>query len=68
MGARAPRARDDRGAAGGVGGLGLAPMVQIVCHKGANELRPENTRAAAQLCIDWGVDWVEVDVNTCVSQ
>jgi glycerophosphoryl diester phosphodiesterase len=40
-------------------------MVEIVCHKGANELRPENTKAAAQLCIEWGVDWVEVDVNTC---
>ena len=40
-------------------------MVEIVCHKGANELRPENTIAAAQLCIEWGVEWVEVDVNTC---
>ena len=39
-------------------------MVQIVCHKGANELRPENTVASAQLCVDWGVDYVEVDVNT----
>ena len=42
-------------------------MVAVVCHKGANELRPENTVAAAQLCIDWGVEWVEVDVNTCAS-
>jgi hypothetical protein len=39
-------------------------MVQIVAHKGANERRPENTRAAAQLCVEWGVEWVEVDVNT----
>lgn len=38
--------------------------IQIVCHKGANEYAPENTYAAAQLCIDWGMDYVEIDVNT----
>jgi glycerophosphoryl diester phosphodiesterase len=38
--------------------------VQVVCHRGANEVAPENTRAAAQQCIDWGVDYVEVDVRT----
>ena len=37
--------------------------VEIVCHKGANEYAPENTYAAAQLCIDWGMDYVEIDVN-----
>lgn len=37
--------------------------VDIVCHKGANEYAPENTYAAAQLCIDWGMDYVEIDVN-----
>ena len=37
--------------------------VEIVCHKGANEYAPENTYASAQLCIDWGMDYVEIDVN-----
>lgn len=39
-------------------------MIEIVCHRGANEYAPENTVAAAQKCIDWGMDYVEVDVNT----
>ncbi|MEZ4729099.1 MAG: glycerophosphodiester phosphodiesterase family protein [Caldilineaceae bacterium] len=38
--------------------------IEIVCHKGANEHAPENTYAAAQLCIDWGVAYVEIDVRT----
>lgn len=38
--------------------------IEIVCHRGANEYAPENTYAAAQLCIEWGMDYVEVDVNT----
>jgi glycerophosphoryl diester phosphodiesterase len=38
--------------------------VEIVCHKGANEYAPENTMASTQLCIDWGMDYVEIDVNT----
>ncbi|MCE7983222.1 MAG: glycerophosphodiester phosphodiesterase [Caldilinea sp. CFX5] len=38
--------------------------IEIVCHKGANEYAPENTYAAAQRCIDWGVDYVEIDVRT----
>jgi glycerophosphoryl diester phosphodiesterase len=38
--------------------------VEIVCHRGANEYAPENTYASAQLCIDWGMDYVEIDVNT----
>ena len=37
--------------------------IDIVCHKGANEYAPENTYAATQLCIDWGMDYVEIDVN-----
>jgi glycerophosphoryl diester phosphodiesterase len=37
--------------------------VEIVCHKGANEYAPENTYASAQLCLDWGMDYVEIDVN-----
>ena len=38
--------------------------IEIVCHKGANEYAPENSYAAAQRCIDWGVDYVEIDVRT----
>lgn len=38
--------------------------VEIVCHKGANKHAPENTWAAARLCVEWGMDYVEVDVNT----
>ncbi|MDX1931900.1 MAG: glycerophosphodiester phosphodiesterase family protein [Capsulimonadales bacterium] len=38
--------------------------VEVVCHRGANKVAPENTRAAAQKCIEWGVDYVEVDVRT----
>ncbi len=38
--------------------------VEIVCHKGANKLAPENTLAAARLCVEWGVDYVEIDVHT----
>jgi glycerophosphoryl diester phosphodiesterase len=37
--------------------------VEIVCHKGANEYAPENTIASTQLCIDWGMDYVEIDVS-----
>lgn len=37
---------------------------EIVCHRGANELAPENTYASAQICIDWGMDYLELDVNT----
>jgi glycerophosphoryl diester phosphodiesterase len=39
-------------------------MVQIVCHKGANKLAPENTWASSRLCVDWGVDYLEMDVHT----
>ena len=37
---------------------------EIVCHRGANEYAPENTYASVQLCIDWGMDYVEIDVMT----
>lgn len=37
---------------------------EIVCHRGANQYAPENTYASAQICLDWGVDYVEVDVNS----
>lgn len=41
----------------------MSQRIEIVCHRGANEYAPENTYASAQRCIDWGVDYVEVDVN-----
>lgn len=41
----------------------MSKPIEIVCHKGANEYAPENTFASSQLCIDWGVDYIEIDVN-----
>lgn len=38
--------------------------IDLVVHRGANELAPENTRAAAQKCIDLDVAYVEIDVRT----
>ena len=38
--------------------------IEIVSHRGANGLAPENTLAAAQLSVDLGVDFIEVDVWT----
>lgn len=38
--------------------------IEIVCHRGANELAPENTYPSAEICIDWGMDYLELDVNT----
>jgi len=39
-------------------------MIEVVCHRGANAVAPENTYPAAQHCIDWGAEWLEIDVNT----
>lgn len=41
-----------------------AHAVEVVIHRGANEYAPENTFAAAELAIEWGVDYVEIDVRT----
>lgn len=38
--------------------------LEIVAHRGANNLAPENTAAAARKCVDLGVDYVEVDVRS----
>ncbi|MGC9349078.1 MAG: glycerophosphodiester phosphodiesterase [Anaerolineae bacterium] len=38
--------------------------IAIVCHKGANNVAPENTYAAARQAIAWGADVIEVDVWT----
>ncbi|HMN29338.1 MAG TPA: glycerophosphodiester phosphodiesterase family protein [Caldilineaceae bacterium] len=37
--------------------------IEIVCHRGANEYAPENTYASAQRCVEWGVDYLEIDIN-----
>lgn len=37
--------------------------LEVVCHRGANDYAPENTYASAQICLDWGMDYIEVDVN-----
>lgn len=42
------------------------PRIEIVCHRGANAYAPENTYASTQRCIDWGVDYVEIDINRSV--
>jgi glycerophosphoryl diester phosphodiesterase len=46
------------------GPAALTVAVEIACHRGANEYAPENTKAAAQKCIEWGVDYIEIDVRT----
>ena len=38
--------------------------LEIVAHRGANHLAPENTLAAAEICVDLGVEYVEIDVRT----
>jgi len=38
--------------------------MEIVCHRGANQYAPENTYASAVRCIDWEMDYLEIDVNT----
>jgi len=37
-------------------------VMEIVVHRGANDVAPENTMASAQACIDLGADYVEIDV------
>ncbi len=36
--------------------------IDVIAHRGARNLAPENTRAAAEKCIELGVDYIEVDV------
>ena len=38
--------------------------IELVAHRGANHLAPENTFSAADKCVQLGVDYVEVDVRT----
>lgn len=38
-------------------------MTKIVSHRGANKFAPENTFAAADLALDQGADYIELDVR-----
>ena len=40
-----------------------ARSLEVVAHRGANQIAPENTVAAAQKCVELGVDYVEIDVR-----
>lgn len=37
--------------------------IEVVAHRGANGVAPENTRAAVARCLDFGVDVIELDVR-----
>jgi len=41
-----------------------AHPIDVVCHRGANQLAPENTLAAARICIEQHFQFVELDVRT----
>jgi len=38
--------------------------IEIVCHRGANQIAPENTVEAARICFDQKFQYVELDVRT----
>ena len=38
--------------------------LELVAHRRANHLAPENAFAAAEICVDLGIDYVEIDVRT----
>ena len=38
--------------------------IDIVCHRGANNIAPENTLEAARICIDQKFQYLELDVRT----
>jgi glycerophosphoryl diester phosphodiesterase len=41
-----------------------AHSIDIVCHRGANFVAPENTLEGARICIDQRFQYVEIDVRT----
>ena len=43
--------------------LAQEQRIEIVVHRGANALAPENTWASADSALDYGAEWVEVDVR-----
>ena len=38
-------------------------MTQIIAHRGASALAPENTMAAIDKALEIGVDFIEIDVK-----
>ncbi|QDU32233.1 Glycerophosphoryl diester phosphodiesterase [Poriferisphaera corsica] len=38
--------------------------IAIVAHRGANNIAPENTFAAAKFCHKWNLDFIEIDIRT----
>jgi glycerophosphoryl diester phosphodiesterase len=42
-----------------------ALALEAVCHRGANEVAPENTYAAAKAAIERGAAYIEIDVRPC---
>lgn len=48
---------------GGVMLTGSLPAVEIIAHRGAMMLAPENTLASQRLAYEFGADYVEVDVR-----
>ncbi len=38
--------------------------MEVMCHRGANLLAPENTFASAKKAIELGADYIEIDVRT----
>ena len=38
--------------------------IDVVCHRGANNLAPENTLEAARICVDQLFQFIELDVRT----
>lgn len=43
--------------------LNETSQVEIIAHRGAANLRPENTMAAVEKALEDGTDWVEIDVQ-----
>lgn len=37
--------------------------IEIVVHRGANHLAPENTKASGEKCVQMGLDFVEIDIR-----
>jgi len=43
--------------------IGTEDRVEIIAHRGAAGLRPENTLASVEKAIEDGADWIEIDVQ-----
>ncbi len=41
-----------------------AQPIDVICHRGANYLAPENTLEAARICLDQRFQYIELDVRT----